>query len=1346
MSAAENIATSNNAPAVQFGSNGDAIAPTPSMPTGGFYDSFNQQQADASMLADLADQGVSLTPKPKANDGDGIIDVKMTAPVSTAEAAAGQLSPLGVMARDAAAPKPLSPLGVMARDAAAPRGENAAAMTNTQSAVAPTPIVPEKNVVNAKAENATTEKTKYAAEKTPSAPTKYSTGEWSSEDTDKSKNTSKKTEKKSQNPALKSETKSKTEPEAKQVKNYSSFQPDLLPENAEKKEDTLPENAEKKEDTPRSLAEVMKRAEAPSPEANAPAPAENKPVESEAERKARIEAEAAAKREADAQWRRERAEEEKGMTAEQKIENRMKAQQRGHKVFDAQGNINMLVSEKISDKQAEKEAASVTYRALKENEDALKAKRAEKAKAKAEKSQLLKNHKLLKAGIDMAKAIPVGFLDRTVGVVKRSFTARDYYKTAAEAIKATGNLSSGQAAIDELRTAIGNKEKFKGRREAVVERVKDAQKGMSLDLFNATSQEEIDRASGLIDPDKAVIERAEQAIRAGDSIVKDKGIEFIDIDAEKKDKLTKDLQEYAQLVAGWDVDKAELSKEEKASRDAARENIINAINEATGGSISNAAEMVRLIEYGLGGLFKDEMNPDHAEHGAATKAINDYVKDHFKLQGFRVKDSGLALDEGRVVNKTDKLTVKSNVLIGIAVGLGGSFATGIAKNTLIQRVTNSQLVMAGAKVLVAGAIGGVRGYKKTKTQQLKANIDAALGIKSEGKKNANKANMNALMMNAREITDALNSGELSNEDTIKMMGEVLARLDFQEAKRDKKGRGQVNLFEYEGKDKIERGKAELFDAMNNVAERLRAAGIDVEAEFGRAKRMQYQKLERDYNAIMKAELKDRWKAAKTSALIAAGAAAVATVVWDEVRHGGKIWKEFKDVFITKRRKFSGLHVVDVNDEAAIMAGVANGQRAGQQAEEQMRQNANKGPINQEHGRNIANAEKTPEQMELERRANAQVLIEDDPDGKGQIIGFDKNNNGKIDAGENLFDKDGDGNIDAEYLTANGGRGYTVNLNDKSELAWVNEELKENGVSIERSASVIKSAKEVTADEFVRNQKNAVAINSDKVNWDKSEQLCAVENNSQYYAGDGTELVEIHVSGKVPEGAGLYIDLDGSGPLAPLGYTIKDGRALVPRELVTVRSDGTIVLNGVSRVAKIEDGQFISYTTNIGKTVNANDMIKTEVEETGSILTVLKRGTNGEEIRINQAALDANGKTLNNLSETFNGRSNAAGYNSLPYMMNEVTHPEEEMKRLANGVKLPDYEYHGGYHAPFDASENTPFILKSSYVSTPTVLDANGDGIIDANETADYINQMFVRTATNPYTLAQNASVYGLLEP
>ena len=41
MSAAENIATSNNAPAVQFGSNGDAIAPTPSMPTSGFYDSFN---------------------------------------------------------------------------------------------------------------------------------------------------------------------------------------------------------------------------------------------------------------------------------------------------------------------------------------------------------------------------------------------------------------------------------------------------------------------------------------------------------------------------------------------------------------------------------------------------------------------------------------------------------------------------------------------------------------------------------------------------------------------------------------------------------------------------------------------------------------------------------------------------------------------------------------------------------------------------------------------------------------------------------------------------------------------------------------------------------------------------------------------------------------------------------------------------------------------------------------------------------------------------------------------------------------------------------------------------------
>ena len=524
---------------------------------------------------------------------------------------------------------------------------------------------------------------------------------------------------------------------------------------------------------------------------------------------------------------------EKALTPEQRIASRLKAQQRGSKVLDAAGNINMVISEKISEKEAKKEAASATYRALRERDDVIKAKREEKAKAKEEKSHIakfLKDHKKIGVVTKTIKSIPVSIFDRTVGTLQRQAAIADYYKTATQAIKETGNLSAGQMAIDELRNAIDNKEKFKNkgeRREAVVEKIKDAKKGISLDLFNATTSEDVDKASGLIDPDKAVVERAEQAVRAGDSVLKDKGIELVDANTEKKDRLTEDLKEYAKLVASWDTEKTELSEKEQADRDAAREKIINTINETTDGSISNAAEIVRLIENNLGGVFKDEIKMGEeltddakAKHEEAVNAIDQYIDDHFKLKGFRVKDSGLALDENQIVRKTDALTIHSNIIVGASVALGASLLEGVLKNTAITRLTNSQIVMAVTKVALASAVGGARGYQKTKTQQRKSNIDAALGIETEGKegkRKADKVGMNSLMLDVKEITGKLNSGELSNKDAIETIGEILARLDFQDEKRSKNGKGKVNLFRYEGKDKIERGKAELFDAMNEAA-------------------------------------------------------------------------------------------------------------------------------------------------------------------------------------------------------------------------------------------------------------------------------------------------------------------------------------------------------------------------------------------------------------------------------------------------------------------------------------------------------------------------------------------------
>ncbi|MBO7664922.1 hypothetical protein J6S46_03655, partial [Candidatus Saccharibacteria bacterium] len=670
--------------------------------------------------------------------------------------------------------------------------------------------------------------------------------------------------------------------------------------------------------------------------------------------------------------------------------------------------------------------------------------------------------------------------------------------------------------------------------------------------------------------------------------------------------------------------------------------------------------------------------------------------------------------------------------------------------------------MAGLKVFAAAGLGAARGIGKTKREQLKDNIDAALGLEVKENRGlfglkihghdilkVKRKNFDSIMLDVDATTQQLiqgleNLGQGANmnqsvrDALIKQIGEIYAR---EQLESQKNGKIKTNLFKYRSRDEIERDKANMFKAINDIVDQLQADGVNAAELIEQAQKDAYKTLHEAYLSIRRDQLSERYKVGARDGAIA-GVAALAAVVTLDYFRGGKLMKEAKALRSgDKKLTFkNGIKVVDVEKPSQIAgaAGTAEQVINKQQVNNRPQSGtaeSNTGPIKggeagANKGGNVGN--KDPH---FEENSKSQLLMEDDPQG-GQAIGFDRNGNGKIDADEYLVGK---------------GNESGVNLNSETEIAGLNNRLKPYGMEITRDPSVGEKIVPVKVSDYVNGQSNAVkGMNINNVNWNKSQQLCSIEKEIVVHPGDGAEIYDVTIDGKIPDGAKLYIDLDGDGPAAPLEYTITDGHAFVPASVLDVRTGGTAGFMGTVRVARIEDGQFISYTTNIGKSVSAEDMINSRVEETGSVISVMKQGggVDGKDIAINQTAIDGEGHTVANLSETFNGRPSTGTVNHVPYMLQEkvpAAGTTAEVVKLENGAEIPNWEYKGGYKENFDSSLNYMFKEKASYVGTPMILDANGDGVIDATESAAYIDQMFVRTATNPYVLAQNASAYGLLD-
>ncbi len=361
-----------------------------------------------------------------------------------------------------------------------------------------------------------------------------------------------------------------------------------------------------------------------------------------------------------------------------------------------------------------------------------------------------------------------------------------------------------------------------------------------------------------------------------------------------------------------------------------------------------------------------------------------------------------------------------------------------------------------------------------------------------------------------------------------------------------------------------------------------------------------------------------------------------------------------------------------------------------------------------------------------------VLIENDPDG-GMSIGIDTDGDGAIDAGEFLRGEGDEAGID---------------LTNDEQFEELNSELGKYRIELQREAIETSRYGETTIDNYLENANNTVDT-SGGVDWGRSATRVAFGTPTATIE-DGMDNYEIPVWGvngdPIPDGAKFYIDLDGEGPGDTLEYTIENGKAIVPADVLDtshVGNGGAASFIGTARVGEMDGNTMISYATAIGKDADLSSTISASAEGTGYAFTAIDMDS-GE--GLSQFAVDANNKIISNMSEIYNGIE-VDGSERMPvtFMTKDIGDDASGIT-LANGEKIADFDYKGGYHPEYDSYQNDAFIESKSFLGTPIKWDLDGDGQMSPAEEATFFKQLLVRTGTDPFVLAQNASNYGLLEP
>lgn len=361
-----------------------------------------------------------------------------------------------------------------------------------------------------------------------------------------------------------------------------------------------------------------------------------------------------------------------------------------------------------------------------------------------------------------------------------------------------------------------------------------------------------------------------------------------------------------------------------------------------------------------------------------------------------------------------------------------------------------------------------------------------------------------------------------------------------------------------------------------------------------------------------------------------------------------------------------------------------------------------------------------------------VLIENDPNG-GMSIGIDK---------------DGDGLIDTDEFLRGEGDAAGIDLTDDQQFEELNKELSDYKIELQREAIDTSRYGETSIDNYLENANNTVDT-SGGIDWSRSATKVAFGTPTATIE-DGMDNYEVPVWGvngePIPDGAKFYIDLDGEGPGDTLEYTIENGKAIVPADVLDtshVGNGGAASFIGTARVGEMDGNTMISYATAFGKDADLSSTISASTEGTGYAFTAVDMDT-GE--GLSQFAVDADNKIISNMSEIYNGIE-VGGSERMPvtFMVKEIG-DDANGTTLASGEKIIDLDYKGGYHPEYDSYQNDAFIESKSFLGTPIKWDLDGDGQMNSAEEATFFKQLLVRTGTDPFVLAQNASNYGLLEP
>ena len=630
----------------------------------------------------------------------------------------------------------------------------------------------------------------------------------------------------------------------------------------------------------------------------------------------------------------------------------------------------------------------------------------------------------------------------------------------------------------------------------------------------------------------------------------------------------------------------------------------------------------------------------------------------------------------------DKATIEHGLIIGSTVSLAGSLF-GMAKSNAVNSTVGTGLAATVVKATIAGGLGAYKAHMSVKNRQGRENIkDALTGKTVENREAQNKYKVYGF----NDLTDWM------DENIDKETGKIIEGEDrFENAAEliakyrtlnKLQNEKGIQLISFGPRGEMEKNKAKFFKSLNS----LKQAMVDSEGIDATNAAIEGEIVDNESIKDIIGDVENTEEAQKSErrreAIKGGLIAAGVSGAISFAIHHDDIISDAKGLFIGN---------ISASDSASEISG------------------------------------------ENLRLSNEPLVIENDPDG-GVAVGFDT---------------DHDGHIDADHYLRGKGEKAGIDLTNKDDYESLKTEL-DKKYNIELNRESISSAKynEISVSEYLNNSENSVD-DSGGVDWSRSETRVGF-GTPVVEQSDGMDNYEVPVWGlngqEIPNGAKLYIDLDGEGSGQALEFAIKDGKAVIPADVVdtsNVGSGGVAQFIGTVRVGEMDGNTMISHATTFGKDADLSTTISASTESSAFAFTAINETTNE---RISQFAVNANNETISNLSEIFNGIETSQS-DRLPsvFTVNDIDDGQSDLV-LANGETIHDLDVKGGYHAEFDSFENTAFKGSDTYLGTPIVWDADGDGIMSAAEKTSYVKQMLVRTGTNPYMLGQNASNYGILEP